>query len=203
MGAHCKPDLDEYTTNLVKSAVRRLIGHFGFSRSDCQDVEQDLVLHLLRQMGRFDPKRSGRNTFITRIVQRKIVSIIRHRCAAQRHYARVAWSLDETAPDGEGASAERGNTLDVDADRRRTSTGELPTDLAIDLARAKDTLGVELQAVWDALLDSSKSEAARRLKCSRSAVHARVAKIRAHLEEAGLADYFDVRSDRSSSARRI
>lgn len=203
MGANQLPDLDEYATKLVKRAVRRLIGRFGFTRTDGQDLEQDVILHLLRQMGRFDPKRSGKNTFVNRIIRNKVISIIRHRCAEQRHYARVACSLNEPISERNGGCADRGNYVDPASDRRRTNAGELPVDLALDLARARDSLGVELRAVWDALLDGSESEAARRLNCSRFVVHARFAKICAHLKESGLADYFDARPDRSPSARRI
>jgi len=199
MGANAQPHLSEYASKLVKHKAKQLIGRFGFTRSDRADIEQDLILHLLQQMRRFDPKRGSENTFVSRIVNRKVASIIRHRCAEQRDFSRVDWSLNEPAQDEDGNPTERGQTLDTHADRRLGGNAEPPMDLMLDLRRVVETLDDELRRVWDALLARSVSGAARRLGLSRCAVYARVARIREHFAAAGLDVYLDGGPDSSPS----
>ena len=60
---------DEYATTLMRVKARQLAGNYGFTRSDREDIEQDLILHLIQQMRHFDPKRGGETTFVSRLVQ--------------------------------------------------------------------------------------------------------------------------------------
>lgn len=199
MGANARFRLSEYASKLIKHKAKQLVGRFGFTRSDRADIEQDLILHLLQQMRHFDPKRGSENTFVSRIVNRKVVSIIRHHCAEQRSVRRVDWSLNEPAQDEDGNPIERGQTLGTNADRRDGRAAEPPQDLMLDLRRALETLDVELRRAWDALLTGSVADAARQLGISRFVVYARAAKIREHFAAAGLDIYLDGNPDSSSS----
>jgi len=60
--------IDDYAVQLIKYKARQLVGRVGFTESDREDLEQEMVLDLLRRLPKFDPKRAGRNTFIARIV---------------------------------------------------------------------------------------------------------------------------------------
>ncbi|MCH7911341.1 MAG: hypothetical protein IIB38_17220, partial [Candidatus Hydrogenedentes bacterium] len=81
MGAHTKPDLSEYASRLISFKARRIVGHYGFIRSDSLDLEQDLAVHLIEQMDRYDPNRGGQKTFVDRIVNHRLISILRQRIA--------------------------------------------------------------------------------------------------------------------------
>jgi len=41
------PQADEYVARLVRIKARQLVGRYGFTESDREDIEQELTLHLL------------------------------------------------------------------------------------------------------------------------------------------------------------
>ena len=54
----------EYARTLIRVKAKQIVRRPGFSRSDQEDIEQDLVVHLLCQAERFDPERGSLNTFM-------------------------------------------------------------------------------------------------------------------------------------------
>ena len=199
-----RPDLDlvlgEYANKLTRHKARQLVGQFGFTRSDRDDLEQELRTHLFQQAARFDPERGSASTFISRVLSRKVVSIIRHRCADQRHCYRVACSLNDLVRDEDDAWLERGQTLPPDADRRRTAATDVPSDLSIDLRQAVDALEPRLQRLWHVLLSNTVTDAARELGVSRLVVYARVQELREHFAAHGLQTYVFANADSSDRA---
>ena len=69
---------------IVRHKVRKLVGHYGFTASDEPDLQQELAMHVSTRMAKYDPSRGARSTFVDRIVQNKIASIIAHRTAQKR-----------------------------------------------------------------------------------------------------------------------
>lgn len=199
-----RPDLDlvlgEYANKLIRHKARQLVDQFGFTRSDRDDLEQELRTHLFQQAARFDPERGSASTFISRVLSRKVVSIIRHRCAEQRHCYRVACSLNDLVRDEDDAWLERGQTLPPDADRRRTAATEVLSDLSIDLHQAVDALEPRLQRLWHMLLSNTVTDAARELGVSRFVVYARVQELREHFAAHGLQTYVFANADSSDRA---
>jgi len=56
MGSNNRYDgLDEYAVKLIKHKARQLVGRAGFVDADRHDLEQDMVIDLLRRLPRFDP----------------------------------------------------------------------------------------------------------------------------------------------------
>ena len=72
--------LDVRIAALIKRKAIELSRHKGFSRSDREDIEQDLRLHLHRMWTRYDPARSEPHTFATRIINNKAASMVRLTC---------------------------------------------------------------------------------------------------------------------------
>ncbi|MHB1459470.1 MAG: sigma-70 family RNA polymerase sigma factor, partial [Armatimonadota bacterium] len=69
------PGLNDQVINLIKHKAWSLIGNIGFTKSDRDDIEQELALDLIRRLHRFDSDRSQLATFAAHILDKKIASI--------------------------------------------------------------------------------------------------------------------------------
>ena len=111
----------------------------GFTASDREDLEQEMMTDLFQRLPRFDPKRAGRNTFIARVVEHKIATLIEARKAGMRDYRRCTWSLNDPLEDEDGYCLERLETIDQEDYLRRTGSLLRPAaereDLALDVHR--------------------------------------------------------------------
>jgi RNA polymerase sigma-70 factor (ECF subfamily) len=176
MGANVQPGLTEYASNLIAHKAKQLVGRYGFACSDCADLEQELVLHLIQQMKHFDPQRGAEQSFVGRVLSHKVASIIRHRRAGRRDYRRVT-SIDDAAGGGE-------HTVIA-----ALAAAESPHDLAIDLAGAIQRLDPDSQHFCSLIMTGSVVEAARRLGLTRGAARGRVAILRKLLTGSGIDTY--------------
>jgi len=183
MGAEQKTALNEYEMKLIRVKARHLAGRHGFGKSDREDIEQDLALHVVRHKEEFDPSRSREHTFVTRIVDRKIISILRQRFALRRDYRRNV-ALGERNDDQEDGR------LQAVAERR--ARADQHGDLAIDLANTLKRLDSHKQHLCELLMRESIAEAARRLGLTRAQLRTRIAHIRELLTDAGLGVYLNV-----------
>jgi RNA polymerase sigma-70 factor (ECF subfamily) len=86
--------LDGYARDVIRHKARQLIGKYGFTRDDYDDLQQEMMLDLLRRLGKYDPSRAGLSTFVARIVDRKVSTLIRHQRQEKRDYRRQVCSLD-------------------------------------------------------------------------------------------------------------
>lgn len=131
--------IDEYAVRIIKHKARQLVGRAGFTESDREDLEQEMMLDLLRRLPKYNPDRAQRNTFIARIVEHKVATIIETRKAGMRDYRLCTCSLNDRLEDDEGGSIERLETIDQEEYLRRTGKLSRPAaelrDLSIDLGR--------------------------------------------------------------------
>jgi DNA-directed RNA polymerase specialized sigma24 family protein len=69
--------LDKPTLRTVRHWARQAKRRLYQSPIEREDIEQDLILHLLTWLGRFDAERANGGTFIQRIVRNKAATIVR------------------------------------------------------------------------------------------------------------------------------
>jgi RNA polymerase sigma-70 factor (ECF subfamily) len=185
--------IDDYAVQLIKYKARQLVGRVGFTESDREDLEQEMVLDLLRRLPKFDPKRAGRNTFIARIVEHKVATIIEAQKAGMRDYRLCSCSLNDRLEDEEGRSIERMETIDQEDYLRRTGKLSRPMSelrhLSIDLRIAVQTLPPELRELCKRLQTESVTEISRDTGIPRGTIYESIKKLRAIFEDAGLKDY--------------
>jgi len=172
----------------------------GFRRGERQDIEQELVAHILRQAHHFDPARGAVNTFIVRVVESGVWIILRARRRLIRRPGARAASLEQTnVEDGQRPTSLA--QVVGEADRRRLNGGDvrdeqLDSDLLADLTPALATtlagLTKKQKQIVNALMDQPQpAVVARKLKTSRRQVANVIAAIRQHFEDAGIsADLF-------------
>lgn len=177
---------ERYAGKLITFKARQLSRRSGFSRTDRDDLEQELWLDLVGRLPRYDPNKAALNTFIARIVERKVVSILRYRLAEMRSPTREEASLNDSVLDCDGRVVERHQTT-----AEAASTWQRLHDLERDVADVRERLASkEARAVVDALgRGGTINSIAGELGLSRRAVERHVAEARQAFEDAGLRRY--------------
>jgi len=189
---HCE-GIDEYAVQIIKFKAKQLVGRVGLTDSDREDLEQEMILDLLQRLPKYNPDRAQRNTFIARVVEHKIATIIEARKAGLRDYRLCNCSLNERLEDGEGGSVERIEIIDQEDYLRLTaglsrSTAEL-RDLSFDVRQAIEKLPPELRELCRRLGVDTVTELSRDTGVPRGTIYESLKKLRAILEVAGLKDY--------------
>jgi len=173
---------------LVRSKAKQLVGRYGFTKSDRADIEQELMRDLCQHLPRFNPKRANRKTFINRIVDHAVVTLIRRQQAAMRDHRRNGGSLNEDVKAPDGRVTERASTLNAEMNRagRSDLDGRL---LVLDVHVVVAVLPQDLRDLAVRLQTQSMAQAAREIGKARSVVYERVAELRRIFERAGLRGY--------------
>jgi hypothetical protein len=183
---------NEYARTLIRVKARQLVHRSGFSRSDQDDLEQKLVLHLLSQARHYDRDRASINTFIARVVDSGVAMLLRKRKRQKRAPGLSAQSLELLVGDSSGKPQPLGATLsDEDRDRRLSRRSLSDLALYVD-AEAFDFairgLPSHLLEIVRRVMESSPAAAARDLGISRRQVTAALVAVREHFERAGFGD---------------
>lgn len=190
---NCYQDIDEYAIRIIKHKAKRLVGSAGLTDSDREDLEQEMVLDLLRRLPKFNPQRARRNTFINRIVEHKAATILESRKAGKRDYRRSAFSLNDRMENREGDSIERIETIDQEDYFRRTGNSSRPLDemgdLTIDVREAVNRLEPGLRAFCQRLQAETVTEISRDTGVPRGTIYESIKELRDLLNDAGLKDY--------------
>ena len=185
--------IDDYAVQIIRYKARQLVGRVGFTESDRQDLEQEMMFDLLRRLPKFKPERAQRNTFIARIVEHKVATIIEAQKAGMRDYRLCSCSLNDRLEDEEGRSIERMETIDQEDYLRRTGKLSRPMselrNLSIDLRSAVQTLPPELRELCKRLQTESVTEISRDTGIPRGTIYESIKKLRTLFEDAGLKDY--------------
>jgi RNA polymerase sigma-70 factor, ECF subfamily len=159
--------LNDYAQKIIRYKAKQLAGKYGFTRDDHEDLCQEMTLDLLVRLPKFNPGKASLNTFIARVVDRKVANLIRFQRQAKRDYRREAPSLNGLIEDGEGHIIPRGETISQDEHDRRTGkytrAASEREDLRLDAWAAISALPWDLQRLAKLLMTHSIAEAAREL----------------------------------------
>jgi DNA-directed RNA polymerase specialized sigma24 family protein len=183
--------LDPCVWRTICSKARGLVGSYGFTSGDCDDLQQEAALDLHLRLRYYDPARSGRRTFVQRVVGNRFANLIAERRAGCRDYRACLRSLDE--PAGQDGVRCFGETLSEDEYESRMGRRSLPwvrnAELHADVERVMALLPPDLAAVAGLLMSMSAGEAAQRLNLSRATAYRRIGRIREVFHAAGLEGY--------------
>lgn len=180
--------IDRYTMYLIKKKVYELVGKVGYSESDREDLEQELLLHLFENMHRFNPDKGMRSTFVDRVISNKLAHFIESRKCIKRGLGRKM-SLEFLREDAE----EPGELSNADYCARIGGNfcgHEERVDLRIDIERAMKALPDPLREVAERLMDLEKiDEISSHMGIHRSTVYEHIKLIRKRFEDAGIREY--------------
>ena len=101
MGTHTphilsEPELFLMAEKTIRHRARLLTGLFGFTEHDIPDIQQELFLELYKCKENFDPEKSKKTTFITRVVENKVLDLIKQCQAKRRDWRKCRQSLNQT-----------------------------------------------------------------------------------------------------------
>jgi RNA polymerase sigma-70 factor (ECF subfamily) len=162
--------LTAYVQSLIQFKARQICKKKGFSRSDEQDLAQELILRVLQKAPQYDPGRGASNTFAARVVESSVKVILRERRRLKRSAGFTAVSLDAPAVANGGLSW--GMTLREEDGRRRHGTqlpGACHAQDAEAFATALRQMPAELAVVAQRLMQGNVASVARELGTSRIA----------------------------------
>jgi DNA-directed RNA polymerase specialized sigma24 family protein len=170
----------------IKYQAAKLARSGSLPGMDKEDIEQELMLDLLRRRDRFDPDRASFDTFADRVVTNRVASLTAstHKLRAER----ITISLDfVVANDDEEEGASLIDKLDEL--ENPYALDELKIGLARDVARFLGDLPPVLQRYVAILAADNVCEAAREAGLHRSTIYERKEQIRQAAEDWGLEEY--------------
>ena len=149
--------------NISHSKARKLVGRFGFMEHDLPDIEQELLLALVKKLPHFDPGIARETTFIMRVVESKIADLINYQQAGCRDWRQRGPSLNiPVGKSGIGVSdlvetIASGNNTDI--------------HLALDVDEFIKQLSPELAEICELLKHYTITEILEFYPMSRTAFH--------------------------------
>jgi RNA polymerase sigma-70 factor (ECF subfamily) len=194
----------QYTIRRIRFKASRMVGKYGFTEDDFDDLRQELMQDVLERLPKFDSDRANIKIFISAVIDNRLASLIKSEGAQCRDYHCVERSLDEPAPGedaewttfGESISEEEARSHLGRAGRNDHERADLAIDVTMVLSQLDEAdrqLCIELQV--KSPLDISREKGVRR-----SGIYERIAEIRKKFVQAGLRCYLPFRTD--SSAKR-
>lgn len=187
--------IDEYAVKLIGHKASQLVGKYGFTKTDREDLEQEIALALLLALPKYDSERGQRSTFISRVVDHSISDMIEARKAAKRDYRLCTSSLDDRLVKDENDATELIDTVDQDDYLIRTgsqsrSAAELQ-DLRLDVERLINKLPDDLRELCLQLKSANVSQVSSDTGTSRSTIYRKLKILRVIAEAFGLGDYLN------------
>lgn len=177
-------DIDPYAKRLARYKARQLIRRPEFANSEREDIEHDLLLDLLERLPHYDPERASSHTFIARIIDHKVASMLEHRSAAKPDPRRLECSLNTPVRGEYGVPTELGALMEGQA-----SPSVEASDLGMDIQALLEELPPKLRAVAERLPRSTIREIAEELGVHRRTIHRWKKEIRRRGADMGLDDY--------------
>jgi len=179
-----------YAQSLIRIKARQLCRRADFSRSDLEDLHQEMKMYLLKVGHLFDPSRARMETFIARAINSCIAMILRDRRRDKRRIDVEHVSLEGTELPGDNGTFSLWAQLSTDDLSRRT--GQSPVDPvdAIDsqdaFTWAMDQLSADDREIAALVMERGKAGAARERGVSRRQIDNALQRMRRHFEDAGL-----------------
>jgi len=187
-------ELDEQTVETIRIKAKTLIGNYGFTHDDFDDIRQDITLDLLIRLSEYDPERASLRTFISRIIDYKIEQIAEERSTIKERVWQTSVSLYDVLPDSESELTERiqsvtERNLPWNEAESGFSAFEL-NDLREDVKQVLFALPPEQLDICLRLARDSVAEVSRQTGIPRMTLYYHIKKISEHFEEAGLKNIF-------------
>ena len=178
--------IDEYAANFIRYKARQMVRRPEFSKSDLEDLEQEMVLDLLKRLPKYDPERAARNTFAARVIDHKVATIIQYRRRAKRACRNIR-SLNVLVKDPDGKYVESVHMVDEQARLRRVGIVKRPEgellDIRLDVKTLLTGLPDNMRRVCEFLRFASITEVSQVTGIPRATIYDRMKRLRVTLCE--------------------
>ncbi|MBF0453675.1 MAG: sigma-70 family RNA polymerase sigma factor [Magnetococcales bacterium] len=177
-----------YAVDSVRHWAQRLIQHPAFGPSDLEDLEQELMLDLHRRVPKFNPKKAGLHTFISRVLAHCAATLIQKATSSKRGGGREIISLNSNiANNHEGFQLELLDTVSSEQDLwtdTEPSTNDL-FEIRMDMQRVLNELATPLKQLAVRLLNETVTEISREMGTPRSTLYDAIGRIRSLFQTMG------------------
>ncbi|MHB1002024.1 MAG: sigma factor [Armatimonadota bacterium] len=182
-----------YAMRLIEFKVKSLIGEFGFLEDDKEDLQQELLVHLLERLPRYDPARAAMRTFIDRLLDNKIRSMIKRRQNKKHDYSIESVSLSQIIGSGDSDLLLLEEIIDYEdcmlLNGWITSTKTEQIDLKFEVESILSLLPDDLRSLCDHLKTKSITEIIKETGEDRNRINHKIRKIRKLLKMTELKNY--------------
>jgi RNA polymerase sigma factor (sigma-70 family) len=195
---------DPAIRKLIRRKAHQLTRCSGFTPQECEDVEQDLCLLLLRRLPKATLHGPEHRAMVATVIRNYAANLLRDRRAAKRNPKHVS-SLNTTfrgerersSDDEAHPTPETAGTLTQDLHDSRlgrtTRSAIEQADLAQDVSERIRYLPVGLRSLARRLKKQSIAEIARATGVPRTTLNGAVRRLRVLFEDASLRDYLEIR----------
>lgn len=185
--------IERYAVQLIKFKAMQMVGKSGFGEDDREDLEQELAADLLKRLPKFNPVRAQLNTFINRIVNHRVSTLIEAQKAKQRNFRLRGGSLNEVVDQGTNGIVERIDEVDTDeysmwAGKSARTVEEL-MEMAIDINGFLADLPPNLRELCERLKTENVTDISRDTGIPRGTIYESITKLKGMFERAGMRDY--------------
>lgn len=181
---------DSFTSALIRNKAKQLCRRSDYSKSDFEDLRQEMLTHLWTKSHLFDPSRGNIEAFVTVVINSWIAMELRSRGRLKRRSDCSVMSLDRTLIECDGDAIELASVISNADLRRRTLASPLDPIEQIDLKDAIDHALAQLTSEERDLLfyvaRHSVVGAARQQGVSRRQIDNSLIQMRSRFEDAGL-----------------
>lgn len=179
-----------FTVDFIRIKARQLCRRSDVSRSDQDDMQQEMRLYLWKKAHLFDPGRGNVEAFVTTAINSWVGMHLRGLDRIKRRGEARAISLERTLMENDGDVTALGAVVtEADRDRRHHAASSDPAD-SYDLHDAIDhALGHmtrQERSLLEYVSEHGVSAAARTRKVSRRQIYNALERMRSRFEDAGL-----------------
>ncbi len=179
-----------FTITLIRIKAAQLCRRSDFSRSDRDDLQQEMELYLLRKAHLFDSERGNIEAFVITSINSWVGMTLRFRARDKRRPGLYAVSLEGTEIENDGDTVSLAGILSqADHERRSQRSGLSPSEL-LDLQDAIQcafsALSLDEQQLLTHVSEHGVASAARKRHVSRRQIDNAIARMRVRFENAGL-----------------
>lgn len=184
----------EHDAELVRIAMHlasSLVGNYGYTADDADDILQTLILAGTVALPRFDSSKSKRSTFIYAALHARVKNLARDAEREMRDRRREEFSLNADWPGDPSGDTPWGDTIGVDNTLSENGAPRVDhTDIhgmRMDMEEALVDLPPKLRELCRFHSELGSDAARRALGMAKSTHHRAIKRIREFLESRGLA----------------
>ena len=182
--------IDQYAIRNIECRVRALVGCYGITPDDRDDLIQQLFLEYLERIAGFDPERGRYKTFVNCLTRNQVITLIRARKRQLQEAILCALpSVPAEDPDDETPSA---GAADLSEDNFRMATGRATRpaaellDVRIDVDRVVKSLPPHLCEIANRVVAEGVADLSKAMGRSQTRIYQLVWKMRAAFKESGV-----------------
>jgi len=171
---------DPHVQKLIRRKAKDMVGLFGFSKCDREDLEQEFRLEILKQSALYDQTKSSVRTFSDRVIAHRIADLIEERQAQCRDWRKTVRLSDPLPGTEDDLTLEDCLDADGNIDARKSprSPQQEVSDQHRDIQRFLSRLEPQLRDFCMRLLRQTVAEIARETGEPASSLYDRQRRIR-------------------------